>query len=41
MTEIANRRKLGHVMLDLETMGRGSNAVICSIGAVEFDVSYR
>lgn len=25
-----------HVMVDLETMGRRSNAVICSIGAVKF-----
>lgn len=25
-----------HVMLDLETMGRRTNAVICSIGAVKF-----
>lgn len=31
--------KLGHVMVDLETMGRGFNAVICSIGAVEFDLN--
>jgi len=32
-------KKLGHVMVDLETMGRDSNAVICSIGAVEFDIN--
>ncbi len=31
-------KKLGHVMLDLETMGKSSNSVICSIGAVEFDI---
>jgi len=38
MTEIANDRRLGHVMLDLETMGNKSNSVICSLGAVEFDI---
>lgn len=27
---------MAHVMLDLETLGNGSNAVIISIGAVEF-----
>lgn len=27
-----------NIMLDLETMGTGSNAAICSIGAVEFDL---
>ena len=41
--EIANTiekpNRLGHVMLDLETMGRDSNAVICSIGVVEFDIN--
>jgi len=26
------------VMLDLETMGKGPEAVICSIGAVQFDI---
>ena len=31
-------KKLGHLMLDLETMGKKSNSVICSIGAVEFDI---
>ena len=41
--EIANTiekpNRLGHIMVDLETMGRNSNAVICSIGAVEFDIN--
>jgi exodeoxyribonuclease VIII len=27
----------GHIMLDLETMGKGSSAAIIAIGAVEFD----
>ena len=27
-----------NIMIDLETMGTGSNAAICSIGAVEFDL---
>jgi len=31
-------KKLGHLMLDLETMGNGSNSSIVSIGAVEFDI---
>jgi len=31
-------KKLGHLMLDLETMGNKSNSVICSIGAIEFDI---
>ena len=31
-------KNLGHLMLDLETMGNKSNAVIVSIGAVEFDI---
>lgn len=26
-------------MVDIETMGEGSNAVICSIGAVEFEIN--
>lgn len=30
--------KLGHLMLDLETMGNASNSSIVSIGAVEFDL---
>ena len=30
--------RLGHVMVDLETFGNEYNAVICSIGAVEFDI---
>jgi hypothetical protein len=29
---------LGHIMLDLETMGDVSNSVITSIGAVEFNI---
>jgi hypothetical protein len=37
--EIAERKRLGHVMVDLETMGNGTNAAICSIGAVEFDIN--
>lgn len=32
-------KKLGHVMLDLETMANKSNAAIVSIGAVEFDLN--
>ena len=35
----AETKKLGHVMVDLETMGRDVNSVICSIGAVEFDIN--
>ena len=31
-------KNLGHLMLDLETMGNESHSVICSIGAVEFDI---
>jgi hypothetical protein len=34
----AETKKLGHVMVDLETLGNKSNSVICSIGAVEFDI---
>jgi hypothetical protein len=30
---------LGHLMLDLETMGNKSNAAIVSIGAVEFNIN--
>lgn len=30
---------LGHLMLDLETFGSDSDSVICSIGAVEFDIN--
>jgi 3' exoribonuclease, RNase T-like len=30
---------LGHLMLDLETLGNESHSVICSIGAVEFDIA--
>jgi len=29
------------IMLDLETMGNGSSAAICAIGAVEFDLETR
>jgi hypothetical protein len=36
--KLAEIKKLGHLMLDLETMGQSSNSVICSIGAVEFDI---
>ncbi|MBB6236508.1 hypothetical protein HDC90_001120 [Pedobacter sp. AK013] len=32
------QKSLGHLMVDIETMGNGSNSVICSIGAVEFDL---
>jgi len=32
-------KQLGHVMLDLETMGKKSKAAIISIGAVEFDIN--
>ena len=32
-------KNLGHVMLDLETMGNGSFSSILSIGAVEFDIN--
>lgn len=31
-------KNLGHLMLDLETMGNKSNSAIVSIGAVEFDI---
>jgi len=31
-------KELGHLMLDLETMGNSSNSAIVSIGAVEFDI---
>jgi hypothetical protein len=31
-------KNLGHLMLDLETMGSQSKAAIISIGAVEFDI---
>lgn len=33
------QKSLGHLMLDLETMGSVSNSVITSIGAVEFDIA--
>lgn len=32
-------KRLGHLMLDLETMGNSSNSAIVSIGAVEFDLN--
>lgn len=32
-------KNLGHLMLDLETMGNKSNAALISIGAVEFDIN--
>lgn len=32
-------KNLGHLMLDLETMGNDSYSVITSIGAVEFDLN--
>jgi len=38
ITQIVGTKKLGHVMLDLETMGNKSNSAIISIGAVEFDI---
>ncbi|RPI81264.1 MAG: 3'-5' exoribonuclease, partial [Nitrosopumilales archaeon] len=31
-------KNLGHLMLDLETMGKRSGCAIVSIGAVEFDI---
>lgn len=37
-TYVVRPKALGHVMLDLETMGNSSNSVIASIGAVEFDI---
>lgn len=36
--KLAESRNLGHVMVDIETLGNTSNSVICSIGAVEFDI---
>lgn len=38
ITQIIGTKKLGHVMLDLETMGNKSNSAIISIGAVEFNL---
>lgn len=32
------KERMGHLMLDLETMGKGSNSAIVSIGAVEFEL---
>lgn len=37
--KVAERKRLGHVMVDLETLGNKSNSVICSIGGVEFDIN--
>jgi hypothetical protein len=34
-----NEPNLGHVMLDLETMGKRAGCAIVSIGAVEFDIN--
>ncbi|QNK63967.1 3'-5' exoribonuclease [Pedobacter sp. PAMC26386] len=34
-----NVKKLGHLMVDIETMGSKSYSVICSIAAVEFDLA--
>lgn len=33
-----NKNNLGHVMIDLETMGNVCNSAIISIGAIEFDI---
>jgi len=33
-----NNKNLGHLMLDLETMGSTSHSAIVSVGAVEFDI---
>ena len=38
VTQTIGVHKHGHVMLDLETMGKKSNAAIVSIGAVEFNI---
>jgi hypothetical protein len=37
--EITERKNLGHLMLDLETMGKRAGCAIVSIGAVEFDLN--
>lgn len=29
---------MGHLMVDIETLGTGANSVICAIGAVEFNI---
>jgi exodeoxyribonuclease VIII len=39
MEHKTKRASLGHLMVDIETMGESSNAVICSIGAVEFEIN--
>lgn len=36
--EQMKNNNLGHLMVDIETLGTGSNSVICSIAAVEFDL---
>ena len=38
-TKIDNTTTLGHVMIDLETLGNKAGCVITSIGAVEFNLS--
>jgi hypothetical protein len=38
-TMFEHPKQLGHVMLDLETMGKKSKSAIISIGAVEFDIN--
>lgn len=38
MTQSSMQQSLGHLMVDIETMGHRSNSVICSIGAVEFSL---
>jgi hypothetical protein len=38
-TMFEHPKQLGHMMLDLETMGNKSKSAIISIGAVEFDIS--
>lgn len=39
MEHTVKRTGLGHLMVDIETMGEGANAVICSIGAVAFEIN--
>ena len=39
VSNLPQPKKLGHLMLDLETMGNASNSAIVSIGAVEFDIN--
>lgn len=33
------KENLGHLMVDIETLGNSSNSVICSIAAIEFDLA--